>query len=84
MAQWAVLLAAVSLWLIGELHGGRVSLVELTEPVADLCRGQIRFYRKSAKSCTVKLTISYEVPGPLAPFAGVSLKVLSGVTPQLQ
>ena len=47
--------------------------VELTEPVPGLCRGQIRFYRKSAQSCTVKLTISYEVPGPLAPFAGVSI-----------
>lgn len=35
-------------------------------------RGQIRFYRKSPTSCAVKLTISYELPDVLAPFASVS------------
>ena len=37
-----------------------------------LCRGQVRFYKKGPKACTVKLTITYEVPGPLVPFASVS------------
>lgn len=36
------------------------------------CRGQIRFFRKGQGQCTVKLTISYEVPSVLAPFANVS------------
>lgn len=36
------------------------------------CRGQIRFARKGEGRCTVKLTISYEVPSVLAPFASVS------------
>ena len=62
--------------LTGTSPGGICHFAELTETVPGLCRGQIRFYRKSAESCTVKLTISYEVPGPLAPFAGVSLKVI--------
>jgi uncharacterized membrane protein len=35
-------------------------------------RGQIRFQRRGAGECTVKLTISYEVPSALAPFANVS------------
>ena len=34
-------------------------------------RGQIRFRKISADSCVIKLTISYEVPDILAPFAGV-------------
>ncbi len=34
-------------------------------------RGQIRFYRKSATTCAVKLTISYELPDALAPFGSV-------------
>lgn len=38
-----------------------------------MCRGQVRFYKKGPKACTVKLTITYEVPGPLTPFASVSL-----------
>lgn len=42
------------------------------------CRGQIRFFRKSPTQCTVKLTISYEVPGVLAPFANVSVGPGSG------
>lgn len=36
------------------------------------CRGQIRFVRKGPNRCSVKLTISYEVPGAMAPFASVS------------
>ena len=35
-------------------------------------RGQIRFVRKGVEKCTVKLTISYEVPSVLAPFVSVS------------
>lgn len=35
-------------------------------------RGQIRFSKKGPEVCTVKLTISYEVPSVLAPFANVS------------
>jgi hypothetical protein len=35
-------------------------------------RGQIRFVRKGAAACAVTLTISYEVPDVLAPFANVS------------
>ena len=34
-------------------------------------RGQIRFYRKSPTACSVKLTISYELPDALAPFGNV-------------
>eukprot|EP00891_Asterochloris_glomerata_P005269 jgi/Astpho2/5269/gw1.00074.155.1_t len=33
----------------------------------------------SAKSCTVKLTISYEVPGPLAPFAGALTPLVESI-----
>ena len=36
-------------------------------------RGQIRFMRKGPQKCAVKLTISYEVPNVLAPFANVSV-----------
>lgn len=36
-------------------------------------RGQIRFYRKSPQSCSVKLTISYELPDVLVPFGNVSV-----------
>lgn len=36
------------------------------------CRGQIRFLRKGPQRCQVKLTISYEVPSAMAPFASVS------------
>jgi hypothetical protein len=35
-------------------------------------RGQIRFQRLGKHACTVKLTIEYEVPNALAPFATVS------------
>ncbi len=34
-------------------------------------RGQIRFARRGANACNVSLTISYEVPDVLAPFANV-------------
>lgn len=34
-------------------------------------RGQIRFARRGAGSCQITLTISYEVPDVLAPFANV-------------
>lgn len=34
-------------------------------------RGQIRFVRKGPQACSVTLTISYEVPDVLAPFAEV-------------
>jgi hypothetical protein len=33
--------------------------------------GQVRFARRGAESVGVSLTISYEVPAPLAPFASV-------------
>ena len=42
-------------------------------------RGQIRFYRKSATTCTVKLTISYEVPDVLAPFAGALTPIVESI-----
>ena len=42
-------------------------------------RGQIRFYRKTATTCTVKLTISYEVPDVLAPFAGALTPVVESI-----
>jgi hypothetical protein len=35
-------------------------------------RGQIRFVRRGPSACTVNLSISYEVPEMLAPFANVS------------
>jgi hypothetical protein len=34
-------------------------------------RGQIRFLRKGPAACRITLTISYEVPDVLAPFANV-------------
>lgn len=40
-------------------------------------RGQVRFYKKGPNACTVKLTITYEVPGPLTPFA-------SAITPLVE
>ena len=42
-------------------------------------RGQIRFYRKSATTCTVKLTISYEVPPVLAPVAGALTPIVESI-----
>ncbi len=42
-------------------------------------QGQIRFSRKSDGSCAVKLTISYEVPGALAPFANLLTPVVEGI-----
>ncbi|KAK9814228.1 hypothetical protein WJX72_002582 [[Myrmecia] bisecta] len=42
-------------------------------------RGQIRFYRKSPQACTVKLTISYEVPDPLAPFGNALIPIVENI-----
>ncbi|EIE22975.1 hypothetical protein COCSUDRAFT_29043 [Coccomyxa subellipsoidea C-169] len=42
-------------------------------------RGQIRFYRKTPTSCSVKLTISYEVPDVLAPFAGALTPIVESI-----
>jgi uncharacterized membrane protein len=42
-------------------------------------RGQIRFYKKSPSSCSVKLTISYEVPDILAPFAGAVTPIVENI-----
>lgn len=42
-------------------------------------RGAIRFYQKSEGSCAVKLTISYEVPDILAPFAGALTPLVEGI-----
>ncbi|KAL4450056.1 hypothetical protein ABPG77_010725 [Micractinium sp. CCAP 211/92] len=42
-------------------------------------RGQIRFVRKGPNKCSVKLTISYEVPGVLAPFASLLTPVVEGI-----
>ena len=42
-------------------------------------RGAIRFYRKSAEACSVKLTISYEVPSILVPFAGALTPVVERI-----
>ena len=42
-------------------------------------QGQIRFSRKNDGSCAVKLTISYEVPGALAPFANLLTPVVEGI-----
>jgi uncharacterized membrane protein len=36
-------------------------------------RGQIRFVKRGAGATSVALTISYEVPSALAPFASVSI-----------
>lgn len=46
--------------------GGNLGLLEVNN------RGQIRFMKKGPDSCSVKLTISYEVPSAMAPFANVS------------
>lgn len=42
-------------------------------------RGQIRFYRKGPAACTVKLTISYEVPDILAPLAGALTPLVENI-----
>lgn len=39
-------------------------------------RGQIRFMKKGPEKCAIKLTISYEVPNVLAPFANASNDVI--------
>ncbi len=40
-------------------------------PSTPSCSGQIRFVKRSPTSCFITLTISYEVPNVLAPFANV-------------
>ena len=52
------------------------SLTELIQGRCWGCRGQVRFYKKGPSACSVKLTITYEVPGPLEPFASVSAKAI--------
>ncbi|KAI7844181.1 hypothetical protein COHA_002316 [Chlorella ohadii] len=42
-------------------------------------RGQIRFLRKGPQRCQVKLTISYEVPSAMAPFASLLNPVVEGI-----
>lgn len=42
-------------------------------------RGSIRFFRRSPKSCNVTLTISYEVPDALAPFANALQPLVESV-----
>lgn len=53
--------------------GGNLGMLEVQN------RGQIRFLRKGTSKCSVKLTISYEVPNVMAPFANVRYV---GSTPQ--
>ncbi|GAB4818793.1 hypothetical protein N2152v2_005839 [Parachlorella kessleri] len=57
----------------GSVGGSLGSSVELQN------RGQIRFFRKGPSTCTVKITISYEVPGVLAPFASLLRPVVEGI-----
>eukprot|EP00195_Chlamydomonas_chlamydogama_P011211 CAMPEP_0202894280 /NCGR_PEP_ID=MMETSP1392-20130828/3715_1 /ASSEMBLY_ACC=CAM_ASM_000868 /TAXON_ID=225041 /ORGANISM="Chlamydomonas chlamydogama, Strain SAG 11-48b" /LENGTH=181 /DNA_ID=CAMNT_0049578927 /DNA_START=292 /DNA_END=837 /DNA_ORIENTATION=- len=45
-------------------------------------RGQIRFVRKGPKACNVTLTISYEVPNALVPFANALTPVVEGILSQ--
>jgi len=47
--------------------GGNLGMVEVQN------QGQIRFIRKGQNKCSVKLTISYEVPSVMAPFGSVSI-----------
>jgi len=42
-------------------------------------QGQIRFYPRGEDACSIKLTISYEVPGILAPFGGALTPVVEGI-----
>lgn len=42
-------------------------------------RGQIRFYRKGPTACVVALTISYEVPSVLVPFANALTPVVESI-----
>jgi uncharacterized membrane protein len=38
--------------------------------------GAVRFARRGKEAVGVSLTISYEVPGPLAPFASVEYTIV--------
>jgi len=42
-------------------------------------RGSIRFFRRTPQSCNVTLTISYEVPDALAPFANALQPLVESV-----
>jgi uncharacterized membrane protein len=53
--------------------GGNVGQLEIQN------RGQIRFARKGPSMCSVRLTISYEVPNVLAPFAQLLTPVVEGI-----
>jgi hypothetical protein len=55
---------------VASLAGWEAVLTGLARPSLPR-RGQIRFLRKGPQRCTVKLTISYEVPSAMAPFASV-------------
>ena len=44
----------------------------MNEGVEVANKGQIRFVRRGPEACSVTLTISYEVPDVLVPFANVS------------
>lgn len=57
----------------GSVSGSIGSAVEVPN------RGQIRFYRKSPTTCSVKLTISYQVPDALAPFANLLTPLVEGI-----
>lgn len=50
--------------------GGSLGPIEIQN------QGQIRFLKKSEGTCAVKLTISYEVPNALAPFANVRVLLI--------
>ena len=42
-------------------------------------KGAIRFYQKSADTCSIKLTISYEVPGILGYVAGALTPLVESI-----
>jgi uncharacterized membrane protein len=56
--------------------GGSLGPIEIQN------QGQIRFLKKAEDACAVKLTISYEVPGVLAPFANLLTPVVEGILQQ--
>lgn len=56
-----------------ELEGDLMVLIDLKTDSCAICRGQVRFYKRSPNSCGVSLSVSYELPDILAPFVGVSI-----------
>ena len=42
-------------------------------------QGSIRFYPRGDDACSIKLTISYEIPGILAPFGNALTPVVEGI-----